>query len=271
MRAAPLLLCVLALAGCERRQAWTFQNGSELDEARPPLLVAEVYTGGECGFACQPPGQQVYCEELAGDARGSAPEGLRQGERYCFMGTALDAASEAYAIGCAVGTVGGEPIQVVLSPVEPGRVLRRRCQRPGPMVRFDAGLADGGLDAGPGFDAGPAFDAGPGFDAGFDAGTQIPADAGPAVDYSRPVRVYFEVSGSGTVGVFDSGGSLMGGWLTNGHRLWVDAWVGFYARIEASPGGGQRVQRIGVPHCANASPCEFLFVQTETIPIVFGP
>ncbi len=262
MRGVSAVVVVLSLWGCDRHQAWTFHNGSELDEARPPVLVAEVYTGGECGFACQPPGEQVYCEELGPGVQGNRPEGLAAGERYCFMGTALDESNNAYAIGCTVAVVGGEPIQVALSPIEDGRVLHRRCKPP-PDIRFDAGMDAGAV----GFDAGPGVDAG-----GFDAGGPVLPDAGPAVDYGRPVRVYFDVSGPGAAGIYDEAGRLMsGGYLYDGHRLWVDAWVGFYARIEATPNAGSRITRIGVPECANASPCELLFVQNEVIDITFGP
>ena len=206
----------------------------------------------------------MYCEELAAGARGSAPPDLQSGERYCFMGTALDERNQAYAIGCTVAVVGGEPIDVALSPIEDGRIIRRRCQSV-PDVRFDAGVR---MDAGPG----PTRDAGPGFDAGVgvDAGPPPMPDAGPAVNFRSPVRVYFEVSGPGQVGVFDDDGDLMGGYLYNGHRLWVDAWVGFYSRIEATPDPGARITRIDVPHCGNMSPCEFLYAENEVIEIEFA-
>ncbi|MCA9607897.1 MAG: hypothetical protein KC619_19945 [Myxococcales bacterium] len=256
--AASALLCLL---GCDRHQAWTFHNGAELDEARPPTIVAEVYGGGECGFACQPPGDQVYCEELGRGMQGEPPAGLRTGDRYCFMGTALDETNQAYAIGCAVAVVGGEPIDVALSPIEEGRVIHRRC-RQGPSIRFDAGM-DGGavlVDAG-GLDAG-----------GLDAGPPLLPDAGPAVDYGRPARVYFNVYGPGAVGVYDADGRLMGGgYLYDRHQLWVDAWVGFYVRIEATPDAGSRLQSITVPECSNTSPCELLFATNQVIDITFGP
>lgn len=267
MREVLAVVALLGSLGCDRHQAWTFHNGTGLDEARPPTIVAEVYSGGECGFACQPPGEQVYCEELARGAQGDPPSDLRAGDRYCFMGTALDETNRAYAIGCAVAVVGGEPIDVALSPIEDGRVLHRRCQQ-GPDVRFDAGMM--GFDAGVmGRDAGVmGSDAGMGVDAG---NPQLP-DAGPEVDYGRPVRVYFDVTGPGRVAVYDSDGSPMGGYLYDGHRLWVDAWRGFYARIEAVPDSGSRIQIIDVPHCANTSPCEFLFeINNDVVEIAFGP
>lgn len=262
MRGVVAVCSLLSLLGCDRHQAWTFHNGAELDEAAPPVIVAEVYAGGECGFACQPPGDRVYCEELGPGARGTPPEGLRSGERYCFLGTALDETNRAYAIGCTVAVVGGEAIDVALSPIEAGRVIQRRCQQ-GPNIRFDGGM-DGGeilVDAGGGVDAG-----------GFDAGPPVLPDAGPAVDYQRRLTVYFNVYGPGRVGVFDEDGNLMSGdYLYDRHRLWVEAWVGFYARIEATPNAGSRIQSIGVPECANTSPCEFLFVNNEEIDITFGP
>jgi len=259
MRAGILLLTLLTSAGCERTQAWTFRNGAGLPDERPPTIVTEVYTGGECGFACQPPGsaERVYCQELSRGAVGPRPENLAAGTRYCFMGTALDERGDAYAIGCGVAQVGGDPVEVTLSPIEEGRVIRRACQLP-PRVDLDSGVPD--MDAGPPFDAGGGFDAGPA-DAGYDAG-------GPPL--GTPVRVYFEVDGPGLVSVYDDSGRLMGGSvLEEDWRLWVDAWVGFYARIEWRPASGGTFEGLNVPGCGATSPCEFLFFDNHTVRMRF--
>jgi len=255
-------LCLLLVAGgCERDQPWTFHNGTGLDDERPPLIIAEVYSGGECGFACQPPGNRVYCADLAGRAEAPAPTNLMDGERYCFMGTAIDARGQAFAVGCTVAEVGGDPIDVALSPIEDGRVIIRQCELP-PVVMIDGG--PGGLDAGPG----PA-DAGPG---GVDAGPRdAGVDAGPGLPQGTPVRVYFDVEGPGQVSLYDSDGSLIGGEpLQNGWRLWIDAWVGFYVRVESRPDPDASLTRLDPPGCGLATSCEFTFVDNATYVIAFS-
>jgi len=255
------LCALLATVGCDNDQAWTFHNGTGLDDARPPLIIAEVYSGGECGFACQPPGNRIYCSDVTGRGPAPAPTNLTDGERYCFMGTALDEAGDAYAVGCTVAEVGGDPIEVALSPIEDGRVIHRRCQLP--MVMIDAG--PGGFDAGPG----PELDAGPG---GFDAGPRdAGVDAGPGLPQGTPVRVYFEIEGPGEVGIYDPDGRLMGGeYLRGGWRLWVDAWVGFSVRIESRPNAGASLSRLDPPGCGLTSSCSFTFVDNATYVIGFS-
>ena len=265
MRAWIVLLALLTTAGCERRQEWTFYNGMRLDDSRPPTIVAEVFDQGECGFACQPPGDRVYCEELARDVMGPPPSGLTDGERYCFMGTALDEEGNAYAVGCAVAEVGGEPIHVPLSPIADGRVIHRTCQL-GPIIDFDAGPPVS-LDAGPRMDAGPGgVDAGP---PGFDAGPPR-IDAGPGLPDGTPVRVTFDITGGGRVSFYDSSGRLMAGRsFGNGSGLIVDAYVGFYCRAVWTVDPGYNLTTFELPGCSPTSPCEFLFTGPANYDFVF--
>lgn len=109
-------IALLVLVGCSREQAWVFRNGVGLDDTPPARILTEVYAGAECGTPCGPPGARVYCAEIDGSSRGPAPEGLVDGERYCFMGTAFDSGGRVVSVGCAVAAVGGSPITVTLSP-----------------------------------------------------------------------------------------------------------------------------------------------------------
>ena len=141
----PAVIGLLVLAsGCRSEQPWHFQNGSGLPDEAPARIVAEVYEGAECGFACRPPGTRVYCSAVGGGAQGPSPDGLRDGERYCFLGTAYDATGQTIGVGCEVATVGGGPITVTFAPSDEARPSS--CE-PGP----DAGAVDAGptpLDAG---------------------------------------------------------------------------------------------------------------------------
>jgi len=177
---AHLALAALAASGCEREQPWTFHNGADLADVPPQDLLVEVYDSPECGFACAPPGERVYCEVLERGQRGPAPAGLLRGRSYCFMGTAIDGTGTAYAVGCSVAEVGGEGIDVPLSRLEERRAITRRCE--GPTIMIDAGMDAGRpRDAGPSDAEPPPLDAGPG---------QI--DAGGGLSYGDPVTVTIE-------------------------------------------------------------------------------
>jgi len=135
------LIALSLLAACSSEQAWEFRNGVELPPGEPDRIVATVHRGADCGFACRPPGELLYCAEVGAGAQGPAPSNLSDGERYCFVGTAFDAAGELFGVGCQVATVGGGPITVTLAPSDDVREDRCRV---------------GGADAGaPGPDAGP--------------------------------------------------------------------------------------------------------------------
>ncbi|MBX3271113.1 MAG: hypothetical protein KF729_12680 [Sandaracinaceae bacterium] len=141
-----LALALLA-AGCSAEQPWEFRSGTGLPDEAPARLVAEVYEGAECGFACRPPGARVYCSTVAMGARGPAPSGLARGARYCFLGTAYDAAGRTIGVGCEVGTIGGDPITVTLAPSDEARA--NQCDADG-GVPADAGPPpDGGVAPGP--------------------------------------------------------------------------------------------------------------------------
>ena len=260
------LSAALTALACAGEQPWTFRNGAGLDDAPPTAIVAEVHEGGECGFACQAPGRRVYCETIAGDATGPAPTELRHGERYCFIGTALDAAGTAYAIGCSVAEVGGRPIDIALSRIAEGRVVTRECQtRPrlmfdGAVPRVDAGSMDAGsadaglVDAGP-----PPVDAGP-----------PRSDAG--LPYGTSVRVIFTVSGPGSMRVYDVDDAVLlaGRLFVDREMLILDAYVGFRVRIEATPDSVGRFDRIGGP-CGVRNPCTFELDRDEDITVYFSP
>ncbi|MCB9594676.1 MAG: hypothetical protein H6719_18295 [Sandaracinaceae bacterium] len=150
MTVGRLAIAALVLAGgCSSEQPWVFQNGTGLPDEAPARIVAEVYEGAECGFACRPPGRRVYCSSVSSGDRGPSPTGLSDGERYCFLGTAFDAAGDTIGVGCEVATVGGGPITITLSPSDEAR--QSACVD-GPDASLpDAGPRDGGApsDAGP--------------------------------------------------------------------------------------------------------------------------
>lgn len=124
---------VVSLAGCSREQAWVFQNGVGLEDLPPARILTEVYVGAECGTPCGPPGERIYCAEIEGTARGPAPQGLADGERYCFMGTAFGASGRLESVGCAVATVGSGSITVTLSPSD-------EASREARCAAFDGGV-----------------------------------------------------------------------------------------------------------------------------------
>ena len=116
--------------------------GSPDDEAEVDEIVGEleraglveVYDSPECGFGCEPPGDRIYCQILGASERGLPPRTLTEGRSYCFMGTSLNELGVAYAIGCAVAEVGGDPIEIPLSRLEDTIFITRRCSHIRPNV-----------------------------------------------------------------------------------------------------------------------------------------
>ncbi|RZO61316.1 MAG: hypothetical protein EVA89_12115 [Sandaracinaceae bacterium] len=269
-----LAACCLLLAsavGCEGTQPWQFRNGTGLDGTAPAQLIAEVYTGAECGFACAPPGERTYCEQLERGQRGTPPTGLVAGERYCFLGTALDEEGRAYAIGCTVAEVGGGPIEVTLSPIDEGRVIVRQCA-PTPRVELDAGRMDSGtpFDAGPPPDAGADRDGGPPPDAGplLDAGPPR-GDAG--LPFGTPVVVHFEVFGPGAAWITeaDTGRGIGPQPLRPRTRLRLEAYVGFVLTIDAEADPDGTLTGIDGA-CGTNDPCTIRLDRSEDIGIRFA-
>ncbi len=260
------LAASLAVVGCDRRQPWEITHGAGVPSARPPMLVAEVYEGAECG-PCEPAGRRVYCASLARGSVGPDPDALVDGAPYCFMATALDANGEAFAIGCADARAGQEPVRVTLAPLTPGRFLVPSCDTPRVMVdagpRRDAGLEDAGLDGGlrdaGGADAGP-----PGVDAGPPSG-----DAGPP---TGTVRVFFQQEGEGTALVFDARtGGLIGQVPRAPQAAQLTTSVGDQVRLEASPAAGWRLDTIQGGGCGAVSPCTIAITRSESVRVVFAP
>lgn len=253
------LLLVLMLLGCDRSQPWTFRNGPSLMGGEPPTIRAEVYVG-DCG-ACAPMGSRPYCERIAPGESGPQPTGLTEGQRYCFVGTALDAAGVAYGIGCVAETIGGGPIEITLAPIEPDTVIARVCSPP--VVEFDAG---------------PAFDAGPGMDAGVvvgvDAGPPLP-DAGPPMDgglsFGDPVTVRFIPRGPGAVYLRELPSRNDIGLpqpIREGRIRTLRGYVGYALEIDVEPDMG--AVYLGIPGCGTSDPCSIQLDRSEDIVIPFA-
>lgn len=251
-------LVVLALLGCDRSQPWTFRNGPSLGAEEPPAILAEVYAG-DCG-ACAPMGSREYCAMLGPGESGPQPSGLADGATYCFVGTALDASGTAYGIGCEEQSVGGGSIEITLAPIEPDRVIARRCAPPQD------------------FDAGPPFDAGPGMDAGvivgLDAGPP-PPDAGPPEDsglsFGDPVTVRFVPRGPGAVYLRSLPERRNIGEpqpIREGRIRTLNAYVGFALEIDVEPDPG--AVYLGIPGCGTRDPCPIQLDRTEDIVIPFA-
>ncbi|MGE0791584.1 MAG: hypothetical protein AB7S26_38265 [Sandaracinaceae bacterium] len=259
-----LALLASASAGCDRRQPWEITNGSGLGPERPPLIIAEVYQGGQCG-PCEPVGSRSYCAQITDEGRAPAPIGLQNGEGYCFMATALDAAGNAYGIGCQVAEAGAGPIRITLAPILPGRFIVPICEQ-GTSVGFDASFPDAGPpdagppDAGPpGLDAGPPRDAGPGLDAG---------PGGPPV--GTPVNVRFSTVGDGAAYLFiHSTGQLLGEIPPAPGYGQLTAEVGDMMRIEAQPSAGSRLSNIYGGGCGTQNPCVMRVSGSENVNVVF--
>lgn len=250
---------LLLLAGCDRSQPWRFRNGASIGDAPPPSILAEIYEG-ECG-PCAPVGTRLYCETLEGTRAGARPDGLVDGEIYCFIGTALDEQGQAYGIGCETVQVGGGEIDITLAEIEPDRFIARRCP----------------ADVEP-MDAGPPFDAGPGMDAGeviFDAGPPG-QDAGPPMDgglrFGDPVRVRFRPVGPGAVylTVTQTGMPLGEPQPIREPTIRnVDAYVGFAVTIDPEPDADGVYLGIG-GGCGTRDPCPIQFDRSEEIVIGFA-
>lgn len=135
-----LLACSAAL-GCAERKPWVFRPGEGVDTT-PTLVRAEVHPAEVCERGCAVQTDPIYCGLFVPPGPGPVPSGLSESQTYCFVGTAFDETSVAFARGCALGRVAGDaPIEVELAPA----VL---SERPTCSPR-DAGLPDGGpFDAG---------------------------------------------------------------------------------------------------------------------------
>lgn len=250
-------------AGCDRRQPWEITNGAGLGSSQPPQIVAEVYEGGECG-PCEPTGDRVYCSSLTRGNDGPIPSGLRNGEPYCFMATALDEEGDAYAIGCQDAVAGDSPVRVVLAPIQPGRFVVPSCQD-GPIVFVDGSFPD----AGPGPDAGPRMDGGP---PSPDAGP--PRDAGPPpYPDGTVVRVTFAYEGSGSALIFEqSTGGFVGDIPQVPGYGQLTATVGEdVVRVEATPASGWELVEIRGGGCSDVSPCVIPITRPDSVRVVFGP
>lgn len=245
----------LFLLGCSRDQSWTFHNGADLGDTPPHQLLAEVFDSPECGFGCDPPGDRVYCEILDEGQRGPPPTNLSPGRSYCFTGTAIDETGVAYAVGCAVAEVGGEPVDVPLSRLEERRAITRRCQQPMVMI-------DGGVDAGPSHRDAGSIDAGP---APVDAGPPR-VDAGPGLPPWTPLTVYIVVRGPGQVRVTGLG---INDTIYDRWTLQIEAYSGYQLRLDTQPDPGARL--VGLTGgCGTADPCDVVLDRPETIDITFS-
>lgn len=263
MRRAVLLLVLLA--GCQSEQGWSFSNGVGLPPGPPPRIVAEVFDASECGFACRPEGERRYCHELIGGAPGPAPEGLEEGRRYCFLGTAIDESGEAFAIGCTVVEAGGDDVNITLSAFEEARVIARQCDSP--VVQLDAGRP---VDAGRMLDAGPpdaslpdggAPDAGPGFDAGVREPSTLPN--GTAID------VFVQGEGAGDVFVTTGTGTPLGPQPVRDFVLQIETVVGNPVVLRAQADTGSRFVGWNGSDCGTQNPCNFILDRGEAIIAVF--
>ncbi len=259
------LLAMLGLTACSE-QPWLFTNGVGMPDGPPDAILAQAFEGGECGFACQPPGELAYCAKLRGEEQGPAPE-LTRGERYCFVGVATNASGTPTGIGCTVATAGTDaPIEVVFSPVD-GINRATEC-RPDPPTLMDSGPAPdagptdaGAMDAGP-----PVPDAGPGLDAG-----PPPPDAGPPPTDAGPVEVELTVVGnSGRVLLVSETGN---GWnfLTGVVPFVVGTIAGRQYTITANPDAGSEFVRFEGGGCGTANPCVLTVLSSTTVQVVFGP
>lgn len=229
-----LALALLLGGGCRSEQPWVFQNGTGLPDEAPARIVAEVFEGGECGFACRPPGARVYCASVAANGQGPSPEGLDDGERYCFLGTAYDAAGQTLGVGCEVGTVGGAPITVTFAPSDEAR--QSACDL----------LPDGGAP----FDAGPT-----------------PTDAGAP---SGPVVLTIEAGAGG--GFLVQNTRTGRGWnVGSGIRFNLTTEAGNTYAIYPQVASGYRFDLFEGGGCDVFIPCEITVVRDTTVRLVFVP
>ncbi|MFK7984413.1 MAG: hypothetical protein AB8I08_00150 [Sandaracinaceae bacterium] len=258
-----LLVATALLSGCESEQGWSFSNGVGLPEAPPPRIVAEVFEATECGFACRPEGERRYCHELIAGAPGPAPEGLEEGRRYCFLGTAIDESGEAFAIGCAVVEAGGEDIEITLSAFDEARVIARECDTPSPQdagPRIDAGPMDAGTQDGGPVDGGPV-DAG----LGFDAGTRTPSE----LANGTAIEVFVQGEGEGDVFVTTAAGTPLGPQPVRDFVLAIETVVGNPLILRAEADAGRRFVGWNGSDCGTQNPCTFVMDRNEAIRAVF--
>ncbi len=234
MTRAWLGVALSLLCGCRAEQAWVFRNGTGLPDEAPARIVAEVFEGAECGFACRPPGARRYCAAVTMGDRGPSPDGLEDGTRYCFLGTAYDALGQTIGVGCEVATVGGGPITITLAPSDEARPST--CE-------------GGGLDASVPDDAG-ARDAGP-------------PPAGPVV-------LTIEASAGG--GFLVQNTETGRGWSVGGGiRFNLTTEAGNVYSIYPQPAPGYRFDTFEGGGCGVFVPCTIMVVGETTIRVLFAP
>jgi len=176
--------------------------------------------------------------------RGPAPTDLSDGQRYCFSGTAYDAAGQTIGVGCEVATVGAGPITVTLSPSDETR----------------APACGEGIDAGLGpQDAGVETDAGVGVDAGQDPG---------------PHLLTVETAGNG--GFFVQNVNSGRGWIVGsqpgrGVRFELRVTSGNTYQIHPSADDGYRFDLYAGGGCDVFIPCEITVTRDVTVGLVYLP
>ncbi|MFK7991676.1 MAG: hypothetical protein AB8I08_37010 [Sandaracinaceae bacterium] len=255
-------MAAMALAGCSE-QPWVFENGIGMPEGPPDAILAQAYVGGECGFACQPPGGLAYCAKLRGDEQGPPPD-LERGQRYCFVGVATDASGTPTGIGCTVATAGTDaPIEVVFSPVD-GINRATECAVDPDPPRFDAGP--------PPMDAGTPDSGPPPVDATVPDAGPPPQDAGPP---PTPDAGPQEVSLSTTI---DSGGRVLirnetgRGWdVPGGVTFEIGTLSGRQYTVTANPTAPSVFVRFEGGGCGTENPCTVTVTENTALRVVFGP
>ena len=257
MRVALLfVLFSSVISGCTTEQPWRFRNGAGLGDAPPHRIMASVHEGSECGFACRPPTNRVYCAELMGTEPGPAPD-LTTGSEYCFVGIAVDEMGNVIGVGCTSARVGGGgDVDVILSPAD-GVNRPTRC---GPEVMLDAATDSFVTDTGPGDTGGP--DAGMQDTGVMDTGvvdTGTP-DAGPQ---DATITV---IPGPGGGALVENVVSGMGWSFSYGTVFELNTITGFRYRI--TPTGGVFGGFSG-GGCEGMNPCELTVTGSATIHLSF--